>query len=290
MLFNGYTNNFHKLYHLTLAICISIFITACTSAPDSEVNRSKNSPENLKNISDDIVELIATDKATIKQQGIAQKALNNKNLYLAQQQEKLANVPESIVEQYKKAVLLLQQKQYVQAEKLFTQVINAQPDLSGAYVNKAIIALQQKDLIQANKLVEKAISVNALNPYAHHLKAQIEREQGDFKAAQSSYEKALAIWPGYAKAQLNLAILLELYRGQLLQAKQHYKYYLALQPQDKKVQRWLAGLKIKIKRAGLTDNDDEYTQDNASNNEQAKNSDDKVEKNESTLPPSKEHN
>ena len=62
----------------------------------------------------------------------------------------------------------------------------------------------------------------------------------------------MTLWPQYPQAQLNLAILLELYRGKLLQARQYYLAYLANKSNDEQAKRWLAGVEIKIQRAGLT--------------------------------------
>ena len=130
-------------------------------------------------------------------------------------------------------------------------MILKQPKLSGSYVNKAIIAKQHGKLDEAQLLLAKAIEVNSLNLYAHHLQGQIYRLQGLFEKSEQSYLAALAIWPDFAQAHASMAILLELYRGRLLEAYAHYRTYLTLKPDDEEVKRWLAGLEIKIKRAGL---------------------------------------
>jgi len=52
--------------------------------------------------------------------------------------------------------------------------------------------------------------------------------------------------PNYPQAHLNAAVLFELYRGKFIQAKTHYQAYLALKPNDKQTQKWLAGLEIKL--------------------------------------------
>ena len=130
-------------------------------------------------------------------------------------------------------------------------VLALQPKLSGAYVNKALIAIQQKNFSLANKQLDKALAVNPINPHAYEIKARIARLNGHFEQAEINYLNALDIWPAYPEAQVNLAILLELYRGRLLDAHKYYSSYLVLQGDDKQVQRWLAGVEIKIKRAGL---------------------------------------
>ena len=87
--------------------------------------------------------------------------------------------------------------------------------------------------------------------YAHHLQGKVYRLQGQFDKAEQSYLAALAIWPDFTDAQASMAILLELYRGRLLDAHSYYRSYLLLNSDDEEVKRWQAGLEIKIKRAGL---------------------------------------
>jgi tetratricopeptide (TPR) repeat protein len=142
-------------------------------------------------------------------------------------------------------------KEWKKAELLFDQVLVSQPQLSGAYVNKALIAFHQKDVNHANKQLDQALAANPLNPYAYEIKGRLARLSGHFDQAEKNYLKALEIWPEYPEAQVNLAILFELYRGRLLDAHKYYSSYLAQQADDQQVQRWLAGVEIKIKRAGL---------------------------------------
>nr|WP_252730686.1 tetratricopeptide repeat protein [Colwellia sp. E2M01] len=145
----------------------------------------------------------------------------------------------------------MKNKKWQQANALFDTVIFNQPNLSGSYVNKAIIAQQQGDLAAAQTLLNTAIGINKLNLHAHHLQGQIYREQGKFVEAEQSYLAALDIWPDFSDAQLSMAILLELYRGRLIEAHGYYTSYLLLNSDDEEVKRWQAGLEIKITRAGL---------------------------------------
>jgi len=173
------------------------------------------------------------------------------NAYIEQAQIKMIGVPLTVIDTYREAVELLKQKKWQAAQVLFDKVIKQQPHLAGSYVNKAIIAKQHNQLTDAHKFVDKALSLNNENPYAHHLKGQLLTKQGQFIKAEQSYLNALTIWPDYGQAQVNLAILLELYRGKLQEAFHYYQRYLAVHDSDRQVQRWLAGLKIKLTRAGI---------------------------------------
>lgn len=174
------------------------------------------------------------------------------NLYVQQQVNNPVIVAADVRKDYQKALALMEKKKWQQASELFDKVITKQPQLSGSYVNKALIAKKQDKLAQAQLLLKKAVTVNKLNLYAYHLQGQIYRQQGEFDKAEQSYLSALKVWPDFAEAHASMAILLELYRGRLLDAYAYYDSYLQLKPGDEEIQRWQAGLSIKIKRAGLT--------------------------------------
>jgi len=220
----------------------------------SLVGTEKQAPEDLDSLGKNIVDMVdvpANEKQVMGELSTITSPQLKQNLYLEQAQKRLADVPVQVLAQYKQALLLMKNKKWQAAEELFDQLLISQPQLSGAYVNKALIGVHEDDLKRANKHLNKALTVNPINPYAHQLKGQVARLNGQFPQAEKSYLEALRIWPDYPEAQINLAILLELYRGRLLDARKYYTSYLVLQPDDVQVQRWLAGVEIKIKRAGL---------------------------------------
>ena len=212
-------------------------------------------PETLEALGKDITDLVdipnKSGELSTGTDGMVEAANGKRNGYLDQKQQRLANVPSYVITKYKQALTLMTKQEWLKAEKLFNEILVIQPQLSGAYVNKALIAIQQKNFSGANQQIDKALEVNALNPFAYQMKGRVARLTGDFEAAEKGYLKALDIWPEYPEAQVNLAILLELYRGRLLDARKYYSSYLELQADDQQVQRWLAGVEIKIKRAGL---------------------------------------
>ncbi len=229
---------------------VLMLLQGCSSLEDNE----KNGPDDLDSLGKDIVDMVdvpASDKKVVDDIVSMAPPKHKTNLYLEEAQQHLADVPVQIQATYQQALALMKNKQWQAAEKLFDQILVTQPQLSGVYINKALIAVNQQALSRASEHVDKALAVNPMNPYAHQLKGKISRLTGQFSQAEKSYLAALAIWPTYPEAQINLAILLELYRGRLLDARKYYAAYLALQPDDIQVQRWLAGVEIKIKRAGL---------------------------------------
>ncbi|TYK65402.1 tetratricopeptide repeat protein [Colwellia echini] len=250
-----------------LAIILSLWLSGCSSKPAVEStddiensNSTANATTNAaKNNTTDDADTLQTDAVKVGQDPVeVGKAAKVKvkhipaiNLYEEQQAKTPVIVPDKVLEDYQQAIALMKVKKWQQADALLDQVILAQPNLSGSYVNKALIAQQQGELVEAQALLDKAISINNLNLYAHHLQGQIYRLQGQFNKAEQSYLAALAIWPDFNDAQVSMAILLELYRGRLIDAHGYYTSYLTLNSDDEEVKRWQAGLEIKITRAGL---------------------------------------
>lgn len=246
------------VYTLTIVLGL-VLLQGCSNITGNLNKKSNNTetqtPETLEALSKGITDLVdipnKKGELSTDTDGMIKAANSKRNGYLDQKQQRLANVPSYVITKYKQALTLMTNQEWRKAEKLFDEILVIQPQFSGAYVNKALIAIQQKNLSGANNQLDKALEVNAMNPYAYQMKGRVARLTGDFEQAEKSYLKALNIWPEYPEAQVNLAILLELYRGRLLDARKYYASYLELQADDQQVQRWLAGVEIKIKRAGL---------------------------------------
>ena len=244
----------------TLTIVLGLVLLQGCSNISGHINEKSNeaekqTPETLEALSKGITDLvdIPNNSGELSKDigGMIDAAKSKRNGYLEQKQQRLANVPSYVIAKYKQALTLMANKEWPKAKLLFDEILVKVPQLSGAYVNKALIFLEQKNLSGAKNQLDKALAVNAMNPYAYQMKGRLARLTGDFEQAEKSYLKALDIWPEYPEAQVNLAILLELYRGRLLDARKYYASYLELQTDDQQVKRWLAGVEIKIKRAGL---------------------------------------
>jgi tetratricopeptide (TPR) repeat protein len=237
-----------------MALLSLMLLPSCSSSPtNTDMNKQTATDPSLEGMDKDIVDLVNLNtKGANNSTSSSAGSTDNRNVYLEQASQRLADVPASVLSQYQQAINQMKHQQWQAANSVFDKVIAAEPQLSGAYVNKAIIAINQQQLAQADALLAKAIAVNNSNPYAHQIKANVARLQGQYDKAEQGYLTALTLWPQYPQAQLNLAILLELYRGKLLQARQYYMAYLFNQPNDEQAKRWLAGVEIKIQRAGLT--------------------------------------
>ncbi|KGJ95008.1 tetratricopeptide repeat protein [Colwellia psychrerythraea] len=235
---------------VVMAITLALWLSACSSKPTEHESQENGVTTPL--VVDESISKESLIKGNDATEGTPQSKREPAiNLYLQQQADNPIIVAANVLKDYQQAISLMEEKKWPQAQALFDQVILAQPQLSGSYVNKAIIVKQEGKLLAAQVLLNKAIAANSLNLYAHHLQGKVYRLQGKFEQAEQSYLAALAIWPDFAEAHASMAILLELYRGRLLEAHGYYCSYLLLNSDDEEVKRWLAGLEIKIKRAGL---------------------------------------
>ena len=234
-----------KFTNLNLSLFLFLFVavlnTGCSTTPEVHSKTSEN---------------ITTSK-------FKKPMLSGQSTYLEQEELLMTDVPLSVIETYNQAILLMQQKKWQKALYLLDEVIEKHDNLSGSYINKALIfnklsleqtevKVQLKHFNKSKSLINKAIKVNPFNPYAQYVRGQIFASNGQFQHAEESYAAALSIWPNYPKAQLSMAVLLELFRGKLIEAYQHYSAYLLIESDDKKVKQWHAALAIKIKRSGLS--------------------------------------
>jgi len=251
MSFKRYINSLYSAQSFKFvirAILISFCLSACSATPELEKNNNDLSEKTSLEQS----EIATVQAGDVRSKGIEQPHIvPAKNLYLQQQLDSPIIIAKMVQKDYQQALTLMKESKWQQAQVLFDQIILKQPNLSGSYVNKAIIAKQHRRFDEAQLLLAKAIEVNSLNLYAHHLQGQIYRLQGAFEKSEQSYLAALTIWPDFSEVHASMAILLELYRGRLIEAHAYYRAYLTLKPDDEEVKRWLAGLEIKIKRAGL---------------------------------------
>lgn len=80
----------------------------------------------------------------------------------------------------------------------------------------------------------------------------LQRRAGQFSEARTSYEKALAANSAFADAELNLAILYDIYLQQPALAVPHYLRYqrLAAAP-DQRVSLWIAELSRSSAQSGV---------------------------------------
>ena len=239
-----------------LSVCL--FVVSCSLTPNT------TNEESLDVISEDIIALAKIEKLkgnnlqqketevltenikAIETVSTKQNPLGLYNVFLLEINKQQVNLTPEVKVLYKKAIAAMQKKSWRLAEGFFDEVFIVAPDFTDAYVNRALMAYQQQKYMTAISFLGKAETKLANNPYVFNLKGIVYRASGELELAEKSYLKAIKIWPEYTEAHLNFAVFSELYRGNFVKAKQHYETYLRFKPNDKQVQRWLAGLNIKL--------------------------------------------
>ena len=160
--------------------------------------------------------------------------------------EKL-RIPADVRADYDNALRLLEVKQYEQGIGLLLKVTQKAPNATAAYVDLGIAYGKSGDLDKAVASLKHAVELNPRQLVAYNELGIVYRRKGEFAAARESYERALGVFPGFHYARLNLAILCDLYLGDLSCARDNYTAYQQLVPDDKQVAKWLADLNARTK-------------------------------------------
>jgi tetratricopeptide (TPR) repeat protein len=154
---------------------------------------------------------------------------------------------EQLRARYADAVALKQGGEHERARAEFLRMHEAHPELSGPAANLGIIAMEQDDRDQAIAYFRQATTETRPHPHALNALGVLAREDGAFDEAEDYYRRALAARPDFQPAIKNLAILLELYRGELEEALVLVERLQALQPEpDPTIKGWIFDLKNRI--------------------------------------------
>ena len=127
-------------------------------------------------------------------------------------------------------------------------VTEAAPQLTAAHIDLAMAYARVGDLERAEASLARALELNPKHPVAHNELGILRRRQGRFQDARHSYEQALALFPAFHPARRNLAILCDLYLGDVDCAVEHYERYAQAVPDDASVGAWLAELRARTGR------------------------------------------
>jgi tetratricopeptide (TPR) repeat protein len=156
------------------------------------------------------------------------------------------NVSTSVRSKFKNALRVLGEKQYDHGIALLADATEAAPNVTSLHIDLGIAYGQIGDHERAEESIKRALQLNPLHPVAHNELGIIYRKTGRFERARESYESALEVHPDFHFARRNLAILCDVYLGDLGCALENYQAYGQMVTDDEAVDMWIADLRVRI--------------------------------------------
>ena len=156
--------------------------------------------------------------------------------------------PSDISALYQRALALHRNNHFDEAESLYRQILEANPNHPGALHFLGMIAFAQKNLPEALRWIEKSLAKCNTKPVYFNNYGVVLKESGRLKEAKQAFENALILDPNYADAHSNFGLATMLLDEPVQLSEHHFRVALRLQPNHGDAMRHFIDLLFKHER------------------------------------------
>jgi len=154
----------------------------------------------------------------------------------------------SVEQDFQDALALLQAEKYEQAIELLESIVKTENRVTAPFVNLGVAYMRVGEMDRAEENLRRAVELDPAHPIANNELGLLYRKTGRFAQARTVYEKTLEIYPDFLPVRKNLAILCDIYLGDLDCALNHFEKLAEALPEDEKLKIWIAELKARKAR------------------------------------------
>lgn len=144
-------------------------------------------------------------------------------------------------EEYRKAVVSLQQGQPPEAQEGFRRALQYDPTFAAARLARAGLLLESRQMAEAEQVVREGLELDIRQPGLAMMLARVQADKGDIQAGLETLQKTLPYAIGNADYHAFMAALL-LRQSRHTDAIEHYRTALNLKPSGV----WYMGLGISL--------------------------------------------
>ena len=159
-------------------------------------------------------------------------------------------VSPALQQAYDQALAHLKAGRDKEAEQGLLALVQRAPELSGPHANLGVLYRRGGRTKEAIEALDRAVRLNPRRAAYYNELGIIYRQEGKFDDARRQYLKAIEADADHAWANLNIAILYDLYLQDPKKALPHYQRYQQLLPQeDSMVTKWIIDLQRRTRPA-----------------------------------------